>query len=1370
MRRTLRILAWALAGLVALTVAALLSVQVRPVQSGLAGWLGALASGPDFTIAIEDLSGGLPFGPRLGRVVLGDAQGPWAILEDAALDLDGAALLGGRIHVERLTAARLHVLRLPGPATQPAPPAAGPLFEIPSLPKGLAVDRLEIAAIALDPAVAGRAARFRLDGRLGVDPESGRAVIRLSLVRSDGGTRLVLDAGHDPAADRLSLALALDEEPGGPLARLAGLDDSAAIRVALKGEGPIDGFKAALAAEAGGARLDGALALSRPQAPEAKILGLRFTGTLHPGSLVPEDQRAMIGDTVDLALEAEASEHEMVIRRLSLDSAGARIAATGRIVDGDTSRVTADITLDPAHLPAAAQAVPAALRPGAIRLELALDAGFEEATLEHLTVTTPAAVLTGQGRIADGYDRVGARLEATIADLARLPDLGLTGEGRLAVTIDGTLAARDLAFTLDAAGTDVGGAAPLGGLLGAAPRVTASGRTAGPMITLSALELAFAGLQLTAEGTGDLAQGTLALALDGALPDLARLGTDYAGALRLKGTAAGSLAALTVDLEAGGTGIVVAGQKLGDPALTLKAEPRAGGVSTGRLSLTSGGAWPFEAVTGLAVDPARVRLSGLSVKGFGVSLAGALDYAVDRGLASGRLTVAAPDLGGLSGLAGAPLGGRLDGVVTLADRAGGQGADIALNGAGLRQGELRLASLAVEARLDDVLGKGRGSARLAAAGGKMGTIDLDTMTLDLALASFADMTATLAARAALPAPATLGAEARLVTANTPVVTIGRLDGTLGETPLRLERPAVLALGAAPALTDLALRFGQGRVAGTLALGPRPGGRLTIDKLALADFRPLAGPRLPSGLVDGSLAVDGGSGHATVTLSRVQPGADQDLVIAARDLAPLGLTARVDWAGDRATLTAGISGIQDSTLDLSGTLAVTTASGLPLPREDGGMDLALKVDADLARLSALAPVGETRLRGRLQADARARGSLTAPALDGRATILKGRVDNGTTGLSLRDLDLVLGFSGDHLTVEKLTATDGSGGTLALTGSVLLGASPRVDTRLEARKFRFTGLDLLTTRGNADLTLAGPLDALRLAGAVTITQGQVEITGTLPPSVPEVAVRDPDKTPAPVPPASTRQGLVDLALSIDVPGQFYVRGRGLDSEWRGKITVGGTSTAPEVDGGLQVVRGTFTLAGRDFRIEEGALTFPSGLKAAPQLLVEASAPADEITAKVTVAGPANAIKITLSSEPTLPSDEVLSRVLFGSSVSNLTASQAIRLAETALELSGRGGSGVLGSVRDTLGLDRLDIGSSGAAPEDPETGKSAGALAGTSLSAGRYVADGVFLGFEQGMTPDSSAVTVEVEVYPRVTIEGSVGAPAKTGVGLNYKFDY
>ena len=43
-------------------------------------------------------------------------------------------------------------------------------------------------------------------------------------------------------------------------------------------------------------------------------------------------------------------------------------------------------------------------------------------------------------------------------------------------------------------------------------------------------------------------------------------------------------------------------------------------------------------------------------------------------------------------------------------------------------------------------------------------------------------------------------------------------------------------------------------------------------------------------------------------------------------------------------------------------------------------------------------------------------------------------------------------------------------------------------------------------------------------------------------------------------------------------------------------------------------------------------------------------------------------------------------------------------------------------------------------------------------------------QQGLTAGSSKAVVEIEVLPRVTVQGDVSQTGSTGVGLNYKYDY
>ncbi len=88
---------------------------------------------------------------------------------------------------------------------------------------------------------------------------------------------------------------------------------------------------------------------------------------------------------------------------------------------------------------------------------------------------------------------------------------------------------------------------------------------------------------------------------------------------------------------------------------------------------------------------------------------------------------------------------------------------------------------------------------------------------------------------------------------------------------------------------------------------------------------------------------------------------------------------------------------------------------------------------------------------------------------------------------------------------------------------------------------------------------------------------------------------------------------------------------------------------------------------------------------------------------------------------------------------------------------GSSGPIGSVRDTTGLDRLAV-------------ESGDGEAGASVTGGRYAAEGVYVGVEQGLDEQSSRVNVEVELTPNVTVESDVGADAQGRIGVRVEWDY
>jgi translocation and assembly module TamB len=288
----------------------------------------------------------------------------------------------------------------------------------------------------------------------------------------------------------------------------------------------------------------------------------------------------------------------------------------------------------------------------------------------------------------------------------------------------------------------------------------------------------------------------------------------------------------------------------------------------------------------------------------------------------------------------------------------------------------------------------------------------------------------------------------------------------------------------------------------------------------------------------------------------------------------------------------------------------------------------------------------------------------------------------------------------------------------------------------------------------------VNAPTLNGALTVNRAEISIPERLGPSIAVIPVEEigrnaPSEAARDDGTAAASDVMVRLDLTVAMPNQVFVRGRGLDSEWQGQLQVAGTTAEPRVSGTLQVRRGSFELLGRRFDLRQGVIEFDGQSPPDPELRIEAVARAEDITAVVHLTGAATAPEFRLDSEPSLPEDEVLARLLFNRSTSALGPADAVRLAAAVNTLRG-GGLDLLGRARQTLGLDTLGVSGEG--------------LADGQVRAGRYLNDRVFVEVGKWAAADSEDVRVEVEILPNLSLDADTNARSQTGIGLKWRFDY
>jgi translocation and assembly module TamB len=293
-------------------------------------------------------------------------------------------------------------------------------------------------------------------------------------------------------------------------------------------------------------------------------------------------------------------------------------------------------------------------------------------------------------------------------------------------------------------------------------------------------------------------------------------------------------------------------------------------------------------------------------------------------------------------------------------------------------------------------------------------------------------------------------------------------------------------------------------------------------------------------------------------------------------------------------------------------------------------------------------------------------------------------------------------------------------------------------------------------------------INLGGTVVIKRADIRVPESLPASVPLLNVERPGAKP---PPPAAPPLVIGLGLEITSPGQIFVRGRGLDAELAGHLHVGGTTAAPQPDGGFDLRYGTFSVVGKTLTFTTGRVGFNGSGSIDPTLDFVANNTSGNVTATLTITGTASNPKIVLSSVPEMPQDEIISRLLFSQSASSLGPFQLAQIAAALAQFSGVTGKGFdpLNSIRNGLGLDRLSVGSGGS---------------GQDVEAGRYVAPGVYVGARQSTSGAGTQAVVQIDLAKGLKLESTVGTGGGsaqgsaqttgdsngTGVGIKYQFEY
>jgi translocation and assembly module TamB len=423
------------------------------------------------------------------------------------------------------------------------------------------------------------------------------------------------------------------------------------------------------------------------------------------------------------------------------------------------------------------------------------------------------------------------------------------------------------------------------------------------------------------------------------------------------------------------------------------------------------------------------------------------------------------------------------------------------------------------------------------------------------------------------------------------------------------------------------------------------------------------------------------------------------------------------------------------------------------------------DGEVRPLWDLLVGGERSLSGRVQTEGVLAGTLAEPQATGQVAVANGRFDDGGTGLSLRNVAIKADFARSAVDVTQASGVDGHGGSVSGAGRISLERDGVSSFRLDLHSFRLidneqatasaTGQATINRAANGQVTLSGALSIDRADIAPRLPNGSSVV------SMDVIEKNRPAELIATTPVAASENGTArggwGLDVSLKAPARIFLRGRGLNVELSLDAHVGGTTSSPDLSGTARVVRGDYDFAGKRFEFDPTSIVHLSTRPRDIRLDLSATRDDPTLTAVVKITGTAAKPEIAFTSTPSLPSDEVLSQVLFGASASQLSPLEAAQLASAVSALASGGGLDVIGNLRAFAGLDRLAVGGG-----DQATG-------GVTVSGGKYITDKVYLELTGGGREGPTA-QVEWRVRRQLSILSRLGGQAGARLAVRWRRDY
>lgn len=422
------------------------------------------------------------------------------------------------------------------------------------------------------------------------------------------------------------------------------------------------------------------------------------------------------------------------------------------------------------------------------------------------------------------------------------------------------------------------------------------------------------------------------------------------------------------------------------------------------------------------------------------------------------------------------------------------------------------------------------------------------------------------------------------------------------------------------------------------------------------------------------------------------------------------------------------------------------------------DAPIQADADLS-IDSLAWLrtfigGAADFEGALKAQLNVGGSFAQPLLTGSASGDRFALSLPDLGLNIREGRFRAELRDQILYLDELTLRGGKGSLSGQGQMELKNGSPVMQLTMKADALEVLSRPdrHLIVSGSGEASLAGK--QLQIEARLKADRGLIELPRADAPALSDDIVVLGRSA------AGEKKGrdfVAKLNLDVDLGEKFFVKGKGLDAQLGGSLSITGEGDGlPSARGSIRVVKGAYSAYGQRLEIERGIVNFQGPIDN-PGLNIVALRKNQPVEAGVSVTGTAQSPAVRLVSNPSVPDSEKLSWLVLGHGFEDSSDKEfgALQAAAGALLATGESVS-LQQSIAHGAGLEEVSL-------------KGGGGLESAVLSLGKRLSSRAYLSFEQGLVGATTLIKVNYTLTERISVRAQAGTTPAVDLFYTYSFD-